>query len=339
MAIMKKFAALVVAFGVPAAAAAGQARVEAPSAIHVTERAYGRSQGATQSEPYTKVFRTGPAAVLDLGNIAGDIFVTGGRTDEISLSAVKRARDRGGRTAKEQMDLVTIEAVEAGGRVEVRTRYPREARNVNVSVDFTVNVPSRATVIVKSVSGNVTIRSVAGEVRAESVSGNVVANGTGQTVHLKSVSGNVEVAAAAEGANLTLHTVAGQVTARNLRCQSIDGNTVGGDIHLLDSVCKRTSAGSMSGSIEYSGSLASGGRCELKSHSGDIRLALGPEVGFEVDASTFSGNLKTDLPVAARSRGDESRGGLHRSLRGTYGDASAFLELTTFSGNIVIVKR
>jgi DUF4097 and DUF4098 domain-containing protein YvlB len=98
--------------------------------------------------------------------------------------------------------------------------------------------------------------------------------------------------------------------------------------------CDRVTASTTSGGISFSGTLAKNGRYELKGFSGDVRLQLSGNTGFEVDATTFSGQIRSDdFPINARGRVNR------RSLSGTYGDGSAVLDLQTFSGSIVIAKR
>ena len=84
-----------------------------------------------------------------------------------------------------------------------------------------------------------------------------------------------------------------------------------------------------------SGNLAKSGRYELNSHSGDVRLTLGSGTGFELEASSFSGSVHSDLPLKSSGDGDaEDAPGRRRSLHGVFGDGSAVLNVTTFSGSI-----
>ena len=85
------------------------------------------------------------------------------------------------------------------------------------------------------------------------------------------------------------------------------------------------------------GRWPAGGRYEFTSHSGTVTAALGGNAGFEVEATSFSGSIRSDFSFG--SSGDAERGRWRRSVRGVVGDGSAFLELTTFSGSIVIAKR
>ena len=94
-----------------------------------------------------------------------------------------------------------------------------------------------------------------------------------------------------------------------------------------------------SGSVWFSGTLARNGRYELNSFSGEVRVVLSGNTGFEVDANSFSGEVRTDLPITTRGNPQPEAAGRRTTLSGTYGDGAAVLDLTTFSGSIVISKR
>ena len=69
-----------------------------------------------------------------------------------------------------------------------------------------------------------------------------------------------------------------------------------------------------------------------------MRLYLAGGTGFEVDANSFSGEIHSDFDIVMRG-GSQNRRGRRTVLNGTFGDGSAVLDLTTFSGSIVISKR
>ena len=93
----------------------------------------------------------------------------------------------------------------------------------------------------------------------------------------------------------------------------------------------------MSGDLTFGGPLAKGGRYVLKTHSGTVVVKVTNNAGFEVIASSFSGDIKSDLPLTVKFGGpDEKEGRRRQDIRGTYGDGSASLELNSFSGNIRI---
>ena len=296
------------------------------------------------SERFNRVFKVGRTSALDLANIAGDIMVTGGNGDEIRIEAVKRARSRDGEDAKRLIDEMRIEVVETADRVEVRTLYPRNRRNYSGSVDYTVTMPSGGSATLRSVSGDVRVSNVRGELRAESVSGNMVTAGATRLSLVKTVSGDVEVTDAAAEGEVTVSTVSGNLTARGLKARAVDLSSVSGDVILTNVTSDRATVKTVSGNVEYTGPLARSGRYEMTSHSGTVRLSVSGTTGFDLEATTFNGDVRSDFQLTLRAGIDnEGRGGrrnrMNRSIRGSYGDASAIVNLKSFSGDIVITKR
>lgn len=297
----------------------------------------GRDRGPERTERFSRKVRVGRDGRVSIANIAGDITVTGTSGDEMSIEAVKRTRGDAG-----QLATVHITVEDRAGRVDVRTEHT--ARNDRVSVDYTVTVPSSASLEVKSVSGHVKVSGVTGPVRAESVSGNVTTAGTPRLEAAKSVSGDVDLTDAGTDADLTAGSVSGTVRAKGLKARALDLGSVSGDVMLTDVTCDRLGAKSISGNIEFSGTLARSGRYSVNTHSGSVRLMLSDSIGFELTASTFSGSIRSELPLTIggdRDRGADSRrrGVNNRSVRATFGDGSAALTVRTFSGDIIIVKR
>ena len=96
--------------------------------------------------------------------------------------------------------------------------------------------------------------------------------------------------------------------------------------------------------ITFTGRLVRNGRYEVLTQSGDIQFSPTGNDGFDLDVSTFSGDIRSDLTMTvngtSRSTFDGRRGrGPWRSLKGTFGDASAVITLRSFNGDIVVSKR
>ncbi len=111
--------------------------------------------------------------------------------------------------------------------------------------------------------------------------------------------------------------------------------------------CERLGVKSVSGNVEYAGGIAKGGRYEINAPFGNVRLMLANPAGFELNANSFSGSIRSELPLTiggdATGRSDGSPRGRRDSsshaMRATFGDGSATLVVRTFSGDIVIAKR
>jgi DUF4097 and DUF4098 domain-containing protein YvlB len=187
------------------------------------------------------------------------------------------------------------------------------------------------------------VTGVHGSLRAETVSGNVTTTDTPKLEVARSVSGDISITSAATEGDLSATSVSGSVTAKGLKAHGLDLGSVSGDILLNDVTCDRLGLKSVSGSIEYAGSLTKGGRYEINTHSGSVRLTLASPPGFELTANSFSGTIRSDLPLIIggdRDRdGVRRRAGNNRSIRATFGDGSATVAIRTFSGDVVIAKR
>ena len=298
-----------------------------------------------QTERTTKTLRLGPNGTLALGNIAGDIVVTRGGGADTVVEIVKTARGRDVNDARELLQLVPVDVTERAGRADVRTRYPsgedarrHSRRNINVTVAYNVTAPVGTRISVESISGSVRVTDIKGDVTASSVSGNVRISGAARVGSAKSISGMVEIADSQMDGLLEASSVSGDVVLRRVNARRVQAGSVSGHIKLEDAQSERISASTTSGGVWYSGSLERNGRYELKSFSGEVRAALAGNTGFEVEATSFSGEVRTDFPITTRGTQPDRRG-RRTTLNGTYGDGAAVLDLSTFSGSIVITRR
>ncbi len=334
-----------------AAPAAAQPPVEP---IRVVTRAVGSGPavaryqrgGEEQTDRQTKSFRIGARGDIQITILAGDITITRGSGDDATIEVVKRSRARSADEARQMLALVHVDVTERNGHIEVRTRYPRGdesrregRRNVDVSVDLAITAPASTRIFAHSISGDMKATGITGDLSFETVSGDLTISGASRIASAKSVSGDITITDTEADGTIEANSVSGTVTLRKATARGVDLGSVSGDIVVEEVACERADLHSFSGDVEFGGRLAGNGRYEMKSHSGNIRLALAGGTGFDVEASTFSGTVRSDLPLQLAGTERAADRGRRRSLRGTYGDGSAILALTTFSGNIIIGKR
>jgi DUF4097 and DUF4098 domain-containing protein YvlB len=305
------------------------------------DRYHEARQGSEQTERVTETYKVGPDGSLEVQNMSGDVHVRVGGANEIRVEAVKRVRSRGQEDAKAQLQRLFLDINQVGNRVEIKAMYPRG--RMSGSVDFMISVPPSATVSIKTISGDIEITNVRGEVRADTVSGDVGVTGTPNIALAKTVSGTLTAKDISSTTALTLASVSGNVITTGMKVRALDVTTVSGDLLLNGLQVERLDAKAVSGNIEFAAPLARGGRYELQSHSGDVRIAVLNGAGFELDATTFSGSVRSDFPVTLRSdpdaRDGRGRGRDSRTIRGSFGDGGAILSVRSFSGSVVIAKQ
>jgi len=123
---------------------------------------------------------------IRIRNISGNVQVTGYTGEAVTVLGYKEGRDR---------DRVEIVDQSSADRVDVRVRYP-EHGTTDASVNFEVRVPARLPLNldgISSVSGNVSISGVTGQIKADCVSGNITIVDVVGTASATAVSGNVDV--------------------------------------------------------------------------------------------------------------------------------------------------
>jgi len=252
-----------------------------------------------------------PSAVLEIRNANGEISIHAG-TEADALVRVRRvvtvrevSRLRPGtwfgsaplppQTAREELLGLRAEPVVHGDRTVLETtRQPGNDR-FNVVFHYDVRLPEGRGLLVR--------------------------NGNG-TVHLAGLTGDVDVRA--ENGTIRIDAVRGEVIARTLNggihAREIDGpltaEAVNGpillDAHTMDTIHP----------------------IQCRSQNGPIRVHVGDEASFEMNASTVNGRVLTRLRVAG-----ERTGAALRNLAGSVGDGGPLFDLHTLNGSVYVNAR
>jgi DUF4097 and DUF4098 domain-containing protein YvlB len=155
-------------------------------------------------------------------------------------------------------------------------------------------------------------------------------------VDVHAVSGDLSISGVKTDRDITAGTTSGKVSVRSARARRLTLDSTSDDLTAVDVQCDSAAMHTIAGSIVLEGALTPRGRYDLQTHSGDVRVTTDGRTGFEFDGRTFSGNIRTDLTLQVS--GTMPRG-IRRTLHGTFGDGSASLTVTTFSGDIVLGKK
>ena len=270
-----------------------------------------------------------------LSNLAGDIEIRSWDKEEVKIEALKISESRSEERAKENADLVTIDVSRTDGVLRIETKYPRQMKfwgddSMNVSVEYKLWIPAKASAEIKSVSGNVDLSAIGGSAKAGSVSGEITLRKASSGADLNSVSGNIDVEDVT--GNVDLKTVSGNVIVSGVR-GSVEAESVSGGVE-LDGVTGASvvDAKTISGDVEYRGKIEARGSYRLKSHSGDVRMTIPADSAFSFEAETFSGDVDLDFQIEVSGKISP------REIRGVVNKGGADIRLTSFSGSIDLKK-
>jgi DUF4097 and DUF4098 domain-containing protein YvlB len=174
----------------------------------------------------------GPRATVRIENISGDIVARPGKSFSavasvsVAASTQKRADDLLARTVVEQTqdgESYSLETLwpnlssrdERGRRhVQIRSSDGRiTVKDGRITVKFEVTIPPGLSAVLKTVSGEVRVTDVDGDLEASSVNGDVHVQGTRHSLKVRTVNGRVEAAASLlpAGASVDCRTVNGAV--------------------------------------------------------------------------------------------------------------------------------
>ena len=226
---------------------------------------------SASAQDFQKTYRIGAGGQIKIGNVSGDVIVTGYDGDSIVVTATKKGKDR---------DQVEVEDRSGTANVDIGARYPKHC-NCDASIRFDVQVPRSIKYDfdhISSVSGDVKVTGVTGRLNASAVSGDV---------HITDVSGSVSASA-----------VSGDVKVEITRLDGSDDmkfNTVSGDVSVMlpNNLDADVDMSSFSGSIKTDFAI------EVKSERFGSRNSARAKLGDgsrRLKMSSVSGDLSLRHP-------------------------------------------
>jgi DUF4097 and DUF4098 domain-containing protein YvlB len=189
---------------------------------------------------------------------------------------------------------------------------------------------------VQTITGDVTLTGIKGETSVNTTTGGVEISQAADLTSAHTVTGKL-VIRDSQGDAVDIGTMNGPMQLSNIKTKRLELSAVTGNISAHEIQAGGVEATCMSCDIEYSGPLTAGGRYEFQAHSGTIRLGL--TGGFDFEGKTFSGQVEADPALGLKPEAQSqpaSMGMRRKSLTGTVGGGGAFVEASTFSGNVKV---
>jgi len=257
-------------------------------------------KGAAPAKVSTKVTVAGPVA-LELATIDAEITVKAGPAKSVSVTV-------------ESAEVKSVGLVKRG-KNGIAVTFDGDDRLEKGAV--TVTVPAGSDADLTTVSGEVQVAGTGGDVRVKAVSGEVKVE-KADDVNVTTVSGEIE-----------LRAVSGEVRAR----------TVSGDasVQTTGRADAKLEFETTSGELDWSGRCGKGCAIEAKSLSGEIGLALDPASSFDLEFTSFSGDLDDSLGLSVKRSQTNRHGG--GTVTAKYRGGGGSVEVETFSGELSLKKK
>ncbi len=219
---------------------------------------------------------------------------------------------------------------------------PQKIKNPNTSEclsgeEIELDVPNHAIVNLKVRESETLISSVA-KVRIENASGSTTLRKISNGIEVKTFEGNISVEDSS-GA-MTLTGTSGNILAFDVSANEIGDifkvKTGSGTINLKNIGFTQVEANSNSGSIRYNGEFSEGGQYNFGTLNGSMTLLMPTDSSCKVNAIYSFGSFGSEIPFKAEQK---SSGSEVKKLSAIFGKGDANINLTTYSGRILIKKQ
>jgi hypothetical protein len=237
-----------------------------------------RSRRMRQPVTTDTTLRVAPGITLSLTNLSGDITVQVWDRNEVRVNAEHDRRDRITTAIKDGMLRLGVDSPEGGPadvewNLTVPAYLPLEIQGLESEIAVT---GLRASVIAKSLRGDVRVNacqgpmeliSTEGDVHAEDVNGDVTASSLNRSVRLVRVRGPIQA------------------------------QSVNGDIQMDDVSSRKVNASTLNGKVYYASKFQPHGRYELSSHNGNVYVGVDRTESMNVTVSSFNGMFESSIPL------------------------------------------
>lgn len=276
---------------------------------------------AVAAETIKRTVPTGDVPEVRIICPAGDVVVTGKRSDSVDIVAKLRGKNQRLDVTERGSELL-IEVVKTGPGGGWR----------HDGTDLVVTVPEAATLTVEAASADIEVTGVRGELGIETASGDVDVETFGGRLKATAVSGDVSVTGHLEEGEAWVYSTSGDVDVSELAGR-VEATAVSGDVTITDGRLDRVVASTTSGDVFIHGLRGSDTDIEAGAVSGDVELALGPDFGGRIDISTLNGRIDNCFgPKAQRT----SRYGPGRTLNFDHGTGRGRVKIETVNGSVDI---
>lgn len=246
---------------------------------------------------------------------SGDIVVTGWSRDQIHVRAVSENNDIRLDASSSRMTLEL-----ASGSRGSDTR-------------FEVSVPYGVRVLVRAMSGDISVHGTRGEIEAHTQSGDIDVEDVTNRLDVNTLSGGIEAHGVA--GDVEIGTTSGDVKIVDLR-GNVEIGTVSGDVELRGVTSKLVRAKSTSGDVTFDGTIDPAGRYDLATHSGDVRLDVQRDASAQLTVETWSGGVNSEFPITLKPGEHGIGSGNAKRFTFAIGGGAARISAETFSGDITI---
>ena len=257
-------------------------------------------------------YSVGPQATIGITNPFGSVTLRSSPDGEVIVRA------------KPASDQVEIQPSQTGNRIEISSHATPRVAQQNASVDYTVQLPTQATVTVRSSTGSISAEGLQGDLTLESDAG---------AIDVRHYSAS----------HLMVRTIGSPITLSDIPNGHVELSTVSGKVLLSNVSASRVAVNTTGGNVQYDGGFAVAGEYAIITYSGNIEVNMPPKASVEITAQSVKGRVEDEFhfhpqenPKINFSQGKWFAGTANTGNRGA---GAASVRLRSFSGTIRVTRQ
>jgi len=278
---------------------------------------------AARAEEIDKSAQADPRGEVVIGNVAGEVQITGWDRSEVHVRADLSE-------GVERLDFKT-----SGARTTIEVVLPR-GRSYQGSTDLVIQVPRNSSLVINTVSADQTIKDVRGTQRLQAVSGMIQTELWNEDLEVKNVSGDVMVKGHDGKGVLRATSVSGGLRLEDIGPE-MELSTVTGDMRVRVAELSKARIRTTNGDLELrAAKLTDDVRVDAEGINGDLRFRLPRQLDTEFDISTFNGEIDNCFgPKPHRT----SEYGPGNALRFKEGNGDGRIRIKALNGTVEICNH
>jgi DUF4097 and DUF4098 domain-containing protein YvlB len=274
------------------------------------------STARAEKDTITKTFPIKAGGNLVMKVDRGSIQITTSDSDKVEVTVLRELKNTSPSKAKEVFAQHKIEMTSSDNEVKIDAENPQQSRSWGSSpfnhlhVEYTVAIPSKFNLDLKTAGGNIVVADLEGKVdlhtsggdlKLAAIKGPVKAHTSGGNITLSKTQGDANLHTS--GGDLRLGDIEGDLVAEtsggNITLDKIKGSvkagTSGGDVRVKEAygpINARTSGGNVSAQLNEQPKAA----CSLKTSGGNVDVKLADQLALDLNAHTSGGSIHSDFP-------------------------------------------
>jgi DUF4097 and DUF4098 domain-containing protein YvlB len=270
---------------------------------------------------YQKIIDVREPVTLRLNLVRGKVNITSSEDDRVIIEAVKRVRAASQEEAEEVADHIEIKVEASAGDLTINTNYLRMLSRSPTfwqkvlgagsdsygMVDYTITVPVRSSLYIKSMASDIELSSIEGEIQIENTVGTTRGEFLFGPVTVRQPQGAIDLQWV-EG-DIRVKSSSSTVTVKQVH-GAVDISTATGDVNI------QTELTSPRGYF-------------VETTSGTITFSIPEAASGLLQIETQEGDIQTEVPVVIKSVS-------HRRVVGEFGHGGPTITLTSSSGDVFV---